>query len=413
MGTTVETRITSEQGKEAIYQAHLSKDAIEKVSKINSSASEIDALINELKGLKASATQINYIADEERAVPDGFDISLLPYFRVWKKKGTRLFETNIKAKKVFEDVFADKIVYVDIAIGDDTTGTGTISNPYKTLYKGLSTKPLSPSNGGKLTVYVKAGTYADANGWNATNIYAAEINVIAYNGLVTSTQSVSTSYNGQIESGKKSYIEGIVFDGGKSPFNFIHAANVFTTAYFKNCAFNNSVSENGFQTVRNGLYILENCKAKGNVLDGFNYHNYDTIKNNLVIEINCQGIYNGKTGATNNGSTVHEETKIIRINGIYNYNSNRNIQDIGSCRSWNLGCEASYGAQTTELNFALGVGIDTDYSKMWLDNCISNGSNFGAGIYQLSVNSTLYAYEYIDNCTQASTYIPIAYDYKA
>lgn len=39
---SIETRITSEQGKDAVYQAHLSKSAIEKIEGMNSSASEID-----------------------------------------------------------------------------------------------------------------------------------------------------------------------------------------------------------------------------------------------------------------------------------------------------------------------------------------------------------------------------------
>lgn len=41
-----ETRITSEQGKDAVYQAHLSKDAISKINGLQSSASEIDGSVN-------------------------------------------------------------------------------------------------------------------------------------------------------------------------------------------------------------------------------------------------------------------------------------------------------------------------------------------------------------------------------
>ena len=46
-----ETRITSEQGKDAVYQAHLSKSAIEKIAGMNSSASEIDAFANTINPL--------------------------------------------------------------------------------------------------------------------------------------------------------------------------------------------------------------------------------------------------------------------------------------------------------------------------------------------------------------------------
>ena len=51
-----ETRITSEQGKEAVYQAHLSKDAIEKINGLVASASEIDGNILS----KSKAIRKNY-----------------------------------------------------------------------------------------------------------------------------------------------------------------------------------------------------------------------------------------------------------------------------------------------------------------------------------------------------------------
>ena len=46
MAENIETRISSEQAKEAIYQAHLSKDAISKINGLGSSASEIDGSVN-------------------------------------------------------------------------------------------------------------------------------------------------------------------------------------------------------------------------------------------------------------------------------------------------------------------------------------------------------------------------------
>ena len=46
MAENIETRISSEQAKEAIYQAHLSKDAIGKSEGLNSSASKIDNTVS-------------------------------------------------------------------------------------------------------------------------------------------------------------------------------------------------------------------------------------------------------------------------------------------------------------------------------------------------------------------------------
>ena len=53
-----ETRISSEQAKEAIYQAHLSKDAIEKINGLEASASAIDSNIKESNSMKSSLNQI-------------------------------------------------------------------------------------------------------------------------------------------------------------------------------------------------------------------------------------------------------------------------------------------------------------------------------------------------------------------
>ena len=45
MAENIETRISSEQAKDAVYQAHLSKDAMCKIEGLQSSASEIDNMV--------------------------------------------------------------------------------------------------------------------------------------------------------------------------------------------------------------------------------------------------------------------------------------------------------------------------------------------------------------------------------
>ena len=65
MGTTTETRITSTQAKDAIYKAHLSKDAIEKIEGLQASASEIDGLIS-----KKSSPYKNILNWNEQVSPN-------------------------------------------------------------------------------------------------------------------------------------------------------------------------------------------------------------------------------------------------------------------------------------------------------------------------------------------------------
>ena len=45
MAENIETRISSEQAKDAVYQAHLSKDAMCKIEGLQSRASEIDDMV--------------------------------------------------------------------------------------------------------------------------------------------------------------------------------------------------------------------------------------------------------------------------------------------------------------------------------------------------------------------------------
>ena len=369
--------------------------------------------LQNLKGINSSASEIDGVSLGERKIPSQLNVALCPNLRIWRNRNYGVFNTNIKAKKLFEDVFADKIVYVDIATGSDTTGNGTIGNPYRSIYKGVREKPFSPSSGGNLTVYVKAGVYNDADGFNSTGTYASKINIIGYGGLVYANHSSSSTYGYTAFETIQHYIENIVFSGGKSPVNCFNQNNPNnnTLMMFKNCGFNNSLVENGINIRRNGLYIFENCVSKNNFLDGFNYHNFDAIKNQLVIEINCKATGNGTGGgAMDNGSTMHDSGNIIRINGEYYSNSDRNIHDINNSKSWLLGCTSRDGIDITQGNFVVGVDV-VDTSIMWLDSCKSSGSNKALDKYN-NAPSSLYIFNFEDTCLVESTVSTSPYDYR-
>lgn len=334
---------------------------------------------------------INYYALNKttRYIYPDLNISLYPNLTVQKNGNT--YSTNISADRLFSDDDADKVVYVDITIGDDTTGDGSIGNPYKTIYKGVRESGFS-----KLTVYIKSGTYIDADGFNGTGIYADEINIIGTDGYVTSIQTNDSANNFALINDKKYYMENIVFDGGIRPISGNYSGSGMEVRA-KNCTFRNGI-ENGVNIYKNGLYIFEECTAEYNGLDGFNYHNSDTIKNQLVIEINCIGRYNGIGGTANNGSTIHDAGNIVRLNCQYYNNGNRNIHDINNSRSWNLGVICSDGQEVGEANFACGLN-DSDETIMWLDGCVSNGSNNKDFMYYgaISPSSRGYAVNFTKN----------------
>lgn len=73
MAENIETRISSEQAKEAIYQAHLSKDVIGKIEGLQSNASEIDGVVGKTESF---ITPEMFGAIGDGIVDDSYALSL-------------------------------------------------------------------------------------------------------------------------------------------------------------------------------------------------------------------------------------------------------------------------------------------------------------------------------------------------
>jgi hypothetical protein len=122
------------------------------------------------------------------------------------------------------------------------------------------------------------------------------------------------------------------------------------------------------------------CEASKNYADGFNYHT--TVR---VLEENCNGYDNGWSLAqSNNGSSIHENNSIIRVNCNYSGNNGPQIADIVTADSWNIHCSASnpfgvVGWQNTGF-----------YSEgnQWLHDCTASGCTFD--IYEAGAETTYY-----------------------
>lgn len=197
-------------------------------------------------------------------------------------------------------------------------------------------------------------------------IYLAGIN----NGLVTGNVHV--------------YAEGIVFEGGGSPFRAATSgAGQDQRIYFKNCQFKYG-TDNGLTVLGSALVIAQGCVSAKNWQDGFNYHVQNAVIPN-AIEINCVGRDNGAVNGTanDNGSSIHDGGNIVRLNGEYYRNVGPNVIDIGPSLSWNLGTYAHDSASDV-------VGLDNNFSitgTMWCDRCRSTGSTYD---YVAAAASTLY-----------------------
>lgn len=192
----------------------------------------------------------------------------------------------------------------------------------------------------------------------------------------------------QITTNRYYYFKNIIFiDGVAFNSNSALKFNIF----MENCEFKDNTTTNGFAITGNCFTYCLNCIAERNYLDGFNYHG-SGIYNSEAIEINCVGRFNGIGTGNNidNGSTLHEFCKAIRINGIYHNNEGRNVHDINDSVSWNIGC---FGFDSVALLDAAKEDFASWHNaKMWLYKC----SAYGTSLVNLEVEAT--AKMYIKAC---------------
>lgn len=174
------------------------------------------------------------------------------------------------------------------------------------------------------------------------------------------------------------YMENVWFFGARGEI-FKSVPNVPNPRTIHNCRFGFAF-ENDVTSLDNvGLIMVsESFAIWGHRNDGWNYHSA-ALGTGEAMEIGVVGRHNGNGNTSqlnNNGSTSHDGRKIIRVNGRYTDNYNRNIHDVGDGhQTWMLGCEASraeYNALPTQFdngNFAWSRDSASEVCRAWLDNC--------------------------------------------
>lgn len=180
------------------------------------------------------------------------------------------------------------------------------------------------------------------------------------------------------------------------------------------CKFNNSLVDNenvgkaqslGGLRVQGGTHYLYRCEASNNGYDGFNYHAAPDGSDNSphVVEVECRAFDNGIYNyyESNNASTAHDGTHIIRLNCVYVKSHGGIVADVHKGTiSFCLGCKASssmeqeYGNRQFQANYFSASG-----AVMYLIGCKSAKS-----LYDLSCfnNASIYtdrdyARKYIGN----------------
>jgi hypothetical protein len=222
------------------------------------------------------------------------------------------------------------------------------------------------------SVYIHLPYEAETNGDNIIITLATDTSII---------KTKATNANAKI------YLEKLTVVGGKS--NVWSEDSTDSTAQkliAKRCAFlgaslSNAISLRGV----NGYF--QNCECAYAYLDGFNYHKNDTANNSSgdntstlsnAIEIDCtshdNGMNNSGTEHSNNGTSVHDGGKCVRINGVYYNNDGANVGDISvNSISYNYGCYAFDSAAPSDTNKADFWAQNG--AKAYLYGCRANGGS--------------------------------------
>lgn len=203
----------------------------------------------------------------------------------------------------------------------------------------------------------------------------------------TAMQPTANTNNGRFTSTVANlsiYVQGVDFVGGRPFYATVVEASAVSgcSLIFNDCTFQGGGLANGLGIEFNMPVYLYRCGAYFNWNDGFNYHcptapaagGAATSPN--VIEVECLAYGNGSTGssaASDNASTAHEFSNVIRLNCVYEDSADRVMVDIDSVHSWSIACVIG---QATTVAAGKECVAALNSARMWLDSCqVQDGSN--------------------------------------
>ena len=261
-------------------------------------------------------------------------------------------------------------LYVDVATGSDgNPGTNPLL-PIKSINVAINLWT-------NATIYVKTGTYPEANSWSGGVPFGAEQNIIAVSDFTTLapgtviSQASAGVRNGWLNTALSIYVEGIAFEGGGNGVAAFWAQNAATIAMV-NCTFSSGNFE-GFAMSSNAaaadhtVYLI-GCTFRNNAGDGVDYTALGAGSTIRALEWNCT--YTGNSGAgTDQGSSAHftagnTAVSVIRVNGQFVANKTHGVADAGGTKGWTLGCRFDREA------IGLYVG---DTGTTWVHGCRFEG----------------------------------------
>lgn len=228
---------------------------------------------------------------------------------------------------------------------------------------------------------------------NLSDGRAPDANVLVLTTLTTNQYSATAGYHAAI---------GITFMGGGFGTHSCIATSTTATTWSidNNCDFiygegANYTSDGSAGFLKSNVSSwIENCSARGNGRDGFNYKAPDLIVKPVAIEMNCISHDNGLLlnyhlgSASVNASSAHDGITVLRVNVLGYRNVGPNFIDVEGTNTLNVGCVGrnSLGYVDSVITYpSFGDFVDGSNTNipttMYIVDCTSGDKrlSFGTG----------------------------------
>ena len=232
---------------------------------------------------------------------------------------------------------------------------------------------------GSHTVYKKVATAADvvqAGQWALveSTVYVWAIGDTNLAADETQVRLALDTFNAAhcAGAGVVQYIENITIDGGDNGLRATAGALIIAKDCRRRYASTRGVRGDG------GSVISINVEVSDCGTDGFSYGGAGAEG----MEINCRSHHNGlNSPGTNNGSTCHEDARVIRVGSDYDFCGGPVVADVHESLTWNLGCRSGapdgIGASVYNASWLVdGTGYDAAPATQWLDECSADGADY-------------------------------------
>jgi hypothetical protein len=174
-------------------------------------------------------------------------------------------------------------------------------------------------------------------------------------------RSTANGYRGN--SKHKLWLSRIVFEYSDKAFSTpsVPASTKMPANYTDRCRFTRATNQAGLYNELPCYWYHFGSKAHGNESDGFSY------RRAKAVEVDCHGYNNGNLATTlgdlrdslgtnsNQGSTIHFNTSIIRVGGYY-YGNNQGLFDTSADATYNNAYSWNFGVRSYDQIGRTGVG---------------------------------------------------------